>query len=506
MLAGGASARESRMSSIVIDANTGAVVHAANPDVQRFPASLTKVMTLYLLFEQLEAGRVTLDTEFKVSAHASRQPPTKLGLDPGDTIRVEDAILSIVTLSANDMAVAIAENLAGSEEAFAERMTRRAHQLGMSRTVFRNASGLPNPEQHTTARDMATLGRAIYERFPNYSKYFSRRSFTYEGSVIRNHNHLLGRVDGVDGIKTGYTRASGFNLITSAHLDGRHLIAAVMGGTTSAQRDAQMRQLVARHLPNLSPRKTDFTMAQRVRGLGSVEPVAVARNEPRDEEETQPQAAMPPPRPAQQQEPPRLAAMPQPPTTMPQPIVVAQAAPPQVAPQPVDAPRRELTPAGVVRSAAAGPVLQWQTGPQPAQTNQARDAVEEAATASIPRRAPQVAAAIPAPTPLPAPIAPPPVAATPQSAPTPQQQAALTGWVVQIAAANSETEAQRILRAARESAGPRLSHAQPLTERVQKGASTLYRARFAGFADKSAADAACAVLKRNDYDCMAIRL
>src|ERR1700681_3483932 len=209
-------ARESsspQFSSIIVDGNSGAVLASNNPDGLRHPASLTKIMTLYLLFERLDAGKMKLDSEMDVSEHASEQAPTKLGLKPGQTIKVEDAIKGLVTRSANDAAVVIAEAIAGDEGDFAKLMTRKARALGMTRTVYRNASGLPDDEQVTTARDQATLGRAIQERFPRHYRYFSTTAFNYHGHSIRNHNKLLGTVEGVDGIKTGYTRASGFNLV-----------------------------------------------------------------------------------------------------------------------------------------------------------------------------------------------------------------------------------------------------------------------------------------------------
>ena len=195
--------------AIVVDANSGSVLHAANPDALRHPASLTKIMTLYLLFEQIEAGKLRLDSRLEVSDHASQQAPSKLGLLPGQTLSVEDAIRALVTKSANDAAVVVAEAIGGDEETFARMMTRKARALGMSRTVYNNASGLPDEDQLTTARDQATLGRAIQDRFPRYYRYFATPSFTYRGHAMRNHNKLLGRVEGVDGIKTGYTRASG---------------------------------------------------------------------------------------------------------------------------------------------------------------------------------------------------------------------------------------------------------------------------------------------------------
>src|ERR1700744_1510810 len=235
-------------SQIIVDANSGATLTSSNPDASRHPASLTKIMTLYLLFERLDSGKIKLDTEMPVSRHASEQDPTKLGLLPGQTIRVEDAIKGLVTRSANDAAVVIAEYIGGSEDDFAKMMTRKARALGMSRTVYRNANGLPNDEQVTTARDQATLGRAIQDRFPRYYRYFSTTAFRFRGQTITNHNHLLGSVEGVDGIKTGYTRSSGFNLVTSMNRGNRFLVGVVMGGRSGGSRGALMRGPVAAKL------------------------------------------------------------------------------------------------------------------------------------------------------------------------------------------------------------------------------------------------------------------
>src|SRR5579872_323067 len=252
-----------QFSEIIVDANSGATLSSSNPDASRHPASLTKIMTLYLLFERLDAGKIKLDTEMPVSRHASEQDPTKLGLMPGQTIRVEDAIKGLVTRSANDAAVVIAEALGGEEDDFARMMTRKAHMLGMSKTVYRNASGLPDDEQVTTARDQATLGRAIQDRFPRYYRYFSTASFTFRGHSIANHNHLLGSVEGVDGIKTGYTRSSGFNLVTSMRRGNRHLVGVVMGGHSAGSRDAIMRNLLAENLEKASTKRTVAAITER---------------------------------------------------------------------------------------------------------------------------------------------------------------------------------------------------------------------------------------------------
>src|SRR6476646_4676650 len=260
---------------IVVDANSGTVLHSTNPDAQRHPASLTKIMTLYLLFEQLEAGKLKLDSQLKVSSEAAGQMPTKLGLKPGSTLQLEDAIKGIVTRSANDAAVVIAEALAADEGGFAKLMTRKAQSLGMTHTVYKNASGLPDDDQVTTARDQATLGRAIQERFPRYYKYFSIRSFTFRGQSIGNHNHLLGRDEGVDGIKTGYIGASGFNLVTSVHRGNRYLVAVVMGGSSGASRDARMRELITEKITLASIKRTAPVVAEAEHPATNSEPAAV---------------------------------------------------------------------------------------------------------------------------------------------------------------------------------------------------------------------------------------
>ena len=260
-----------QFSSIIVDGNSGAVLSSNNPDGIRRPASLTKIMTLYLLFERLDAGKMKLDTEMEVSEHASEQAPTKLGLKPGQTLKVEDAIKGLVTRSANDAAVVIAEAIAGDEDEFAKLMTRKARSLGMSKTTYRNASGLPNDEQLTTARDQATLGRAIQDRYPRYYRYFATTVFNFRGQSIRNHNRLLGNVEGVDGIKTGYTRASGFNLVSSMRRGNRHLVGVVLGGRSGGSRDATMRNLLAENLDKGATKRTVAAITERNAADGAVD-------------------------------------------------------------------------------------------------------------------------------------------------------------------------------------------------------------------------------------------
>jgi D-alanyl-D-alanine carboxypeptidase len=248
---------------IMIDDNSGQVLHETDPDAPRHPASLTKVMTLYLLFGELEAGRIKLDYDLAVSARASLQNPTKLGLRAGQSIKVEDAIKGLVTKSANDAAVVVAEALGGSEEDFAQMMTRKARALGMSGTTYVNASGLPAEEQITTARDQALLGRAIRQRFPQYFTYFSLPAFAYRGRFMSNHNSLLRTVEGVDGIKTGYTEASGYNLISSTKRGERRVIGVILGERSNGARDVHMRKLIEECITQASIARTAPAIVER---------------------------------------------------------------------------------------------------------------------------------------------------------------------------------------------------------------------------------------------------
>jgi len=226
--------------AIVVDADTGTVLYDMNSQGVNYPASLTKMMTLYLLFEAIEAKRVKLDDQFTASDYAASQPATDISLKPGDQISVEKAIEAIIVQSANDVAVVVGESLGGSEDNFARLMTAKAKELGMTGTVFRNASGLPDPNQITNARDMSLLARALIARFPNFYPYFSIESFSYQGRVYLSHNRVLKSYPGADGLKTGYTRASGYNLATSAMRDGHRIVAVVLGGKSARKRDLQM--------------------------------------------------------------------------------------------------------------------------------------------------------------------------------------------------------------------------------------------------------------------------
>jgi len=269
------SASAAKYASLVMDASTGRVLYARSADTHRYPASLTKMMTLYMVFEALEDGRLKFNQRISVSARAAAQPPSKLGIRPGGSIIVEDAILALVTKSANDIATAVAEELGGTERNFALAMTAKARKLGMSRTTFRNASGLPHKGQLTTARDMAKLARALLQRFPQHYHYFSVQSFEYAGARYRNHNRMLGKYDGLDGIKTGYINASGFNLVASAVRQNRRLIGVVFGAKNPKRRGRHMAKLLDKGFQTLPP----TIMAQRDQQRPPGARVAAAAND-----------------------------------------------------------------------------------------------------------------------------------------------------------------------------------------------------------------------------------
>jgi D-alanyl-D-alanine carboxypeptidase len=497
--------------SMVVDANTGRTLSATNENELRHPASITKVMTLYLLFEQLEKGRLSLDSPLTVSEHAASQAPSKLGIEPGEAISVENAIKAVVTRSANDVAVAIAENIGGDEQHFAEMMTRKAHALGMSRTTYVNASGLPDDNQITTARDLTVLARAIQERFPRYFRYFSTHSFEYAGEVIGNHNHLLGRVDGVDGIKTGYTRASGFNLLTSVHRDGRSLVAVVLGGPTPGWRDRVMEGLIAQHIAQASNGGHSAPMIAD--NSPSSEPTRVAEAVGRSFAPLPPVAPPAPVRTAMS-----LASLDLPasgvrsggarisegegdddgvePTVVAKPVVadkaaVAKAVSPASRPAVASAPKTIISaPAPKAVVAVAAPVapaaLGWVKGPEgaapaksAAQAND-KEAVKAAAVAPHPVEETRIAREEAKP-------------ATPHN-----------GWVIQVGATDAADKAADLLSRAKERNHAALASARPFTEKFQKGDETLFRARFAEL-DSNSAENACKSLKRNGFSCFATR-
>jgi D-alanyl-D-alanine carboxypeptidase len=515
---------------IVVDANTGQVLHSANPDALRHPASITKIMTLYLLFEQLEAGKLKLESRLPVSDHAAEQSPTKLGLKDGQTISVDDAIKGMVTKSANDAAVVVAEAIGGSEEDFGRLMTRKAHALGMTRTVYVNASGLPNGDQLTTARDQAILARAIQERFPKYYHYFSVSSFRYHGVAMRNHNHLLGRVQGMDGIKTGYTHDSGFNLVTSVHRNGRYVVAVVLGGASAGTRDARMRDLIENHIGQASTRRTTPVIAESATPMRAMQ-LANVHPETRVETPAPPPARTPAPRPARASaaHPPRAAAAAPPAgssdpirplivrTIQVRPAAVRTAA---IGPLVVPEPNSTMAPAHLAAPAAPPAPSAAATAPPPA----AAPAAEPVARTPLPAppgAGPGVLGVLPA---RGAPAEPPPTptkvyadrtTGEPESEPEAGAQPAPTThtpvrhargeWAIQVGAFPSEAEAQARLRAAANVGKKVLGNADPFTEKVVKDSGKeLYRARFAGF-DRAGADAACHHFKRNDIACISVK-
>ncbi|KMO37875.1 D-Ala-D-Ala carboxypeptidase [Methylobacterium tarhaniae] len=445
--------------AMVVDAKTGRVMHAVNEDALRHPASITKVMTLYLLFEQLERGKMDLDTPLQISANAARMPPSKLGVRPGSTVTVEEAIKALVTKSANDIACAIGENIAGSEPAFAEMMTRKAHALGMTRTHYANASGLPDSDQITTARDLTILARAIQDRFPKYYRYFQTRSFAFKGRVIGNHNHLLGRVEGVDGIKTGYTRDSGFNLMTSARTSDRHIVAVVLGGKSVASRDTIMAKLVRANLP------------VAYAGARTSAPVVEVAERPR---------------------PAVVAERPVATRTL-----VASADDDAVETtnstgQPLDiAPRGGATPQSSPK---------WRAGAVGAVPASAQAYAAAGAAPAFPGPGTKYASRLPASEPGEARAPAPREAAAPAAKPV-----TVTPWVIQLGAMDDEGKAKSMLADARQRSGGALGKAAPFTERVTHGGTTLFRARFSGFSEAEAAQDACRALKRNGFTCFATR-
>ena len=516
--------------SIIVDGNSGAVLTATNPDSLRHPASLTKIMTLYLLFEKLEQGKLSLDSEMEVSEHASEQAPTKLGLRPGSTLRVEDAIKGLVTRSANDAAVVIAEAVGGSESDFAKMMTRKARALGMSRTVYRNASGLPNDEQVTTARDQSILGRAIQDRFPRYYRYFSTSVFTYRGQAIRNHNRLLGNVEGVDGIKTGYTRASGFNLVTSMHRGNRFLIGVVLGGRSGGSRDAIMRNLLAENLEKGATRRTVAAITERSSGSDDAEVAENNRTAPPVQVQgavqvasATPEAVLPTPRPAVPLT--RSAAAPEPkPEPGPfnsgsietKPLVIIPGSAEPMKPVRVKTVQVKSAPIKLASAVAAPPVTSAipPARRDPAETSNAAVARVEAHPETIQQPAGHgtgqgLLGVLPASS-VSSKNSQALAYADPATVPAVQQQGAIktvshTGWIIQVGAMESETEARKRLEAARERASGLLGKADPFTETVStKGDRKLYRARFAGL-ERDEAEAVCRKLKRSDISCFTIK-
>jgi D-alanyl-D-alanine carboxypeptidase len=467
-----ASIAKPRFAAIAVDARTGKVLFSRDPDGLTHPASLTKVMTLYILFGELKTGKVTLDTQFKVSKAAAAKAPSKLGLKPGQTISVENAIKALVTRSANDVAAVIAENLSASETEFAARMTRMARELGMSRSVFRNASGLPDPGQITTARDMAVLGLRVQHDFPEYYPYFRITSFTYGGRVIRTHNHLLGRYAGVDGIKTGYVAASGFNLTSSARRGEKRVIGVVMGASSASSRNVYMMAMLDKAFPKC---KDGSTIADAIEGTMPKLTKPDIKLAETPGEPAKKFAAGPANKP--ESEPSRKVAVK--PKKLPEPTAEAAE---EVPPEQADGDE-------IIDAKPAEPVMAEAAEPQNAPV-----------TASVALTETVLSKTTPDGTPLPFAVK------------TPGDDAggvividaADPSWHIQIGAYPSKTDAQAVLYKVRDLDLDLLDNKEPLTVEVQKGSDTIYRARFSGFTETTAR-AACRRLTKQGFGCVAMQ-
>lgn len=531
----GAAQAAGKSAVLVVDANTGRVLHESAADAPRHPASLAKMMTIYIAFELIEQGRLSYQTKIKVSANAAAQAPSKLELEEGDEIALIDAIKVLITKSANDIAVAIAEHIAGSEEKFARLMTQKARQLGMAATVFKNASGLPDEEQVTTARDMVTLALRLQDDFPRHYPLFATREFTYKDETFRNHNTLLFSYEGTDGLKTGYTRASGFNLVASVHRGRKHVIGVVFGGATASARNAAMRTFLNVGLVKASSEKTRQPSTP-----------LIAQARPAHERKVASIAAVPVPR--------RLA---RPPAAL---AAATQPAPPPAAETPAlqpaaAAPFGPAIEMARVRSVLVTPRAATDAGqPQSAATVEPRhNPAADEATSLMPAWAapggpsPQRHAAVPSDRPAmfadpglglgaapstldaqaaniargepalvappPSPLPPPPQAVAPPGPPTATRRriettastaAGAGGFQVQIGAFQSQAEAERQLAAVRERAPVHLARAAAVTSQVKQGGKVLFRARYGGF-EAAAAASACGELKRLKIDCLVVK-
>ncbi|MET3592569.1 D-alanyl-D-alanine carboxypeptidase [Mesorhizobium shonense] len=449
-----ASALAAKSAAIVVDAKTGKVLYSADANGRRYPASLTKMMTLYLTFEALAKGRISKNTPVPYSAHAASEPPTKLGVRAGGSVPVETAILSMVTKSANDSATALGELLGGSEDNFARMMTAKARQLGMNGTVFRNANGLPDPGQFTTAHDMAMLGIALREHYPQYYGYFSQRSFLYGRQRINGHNRLLGRIKGVDGIKTGYTRASGYNLVSSVADGDRRLVAVVMGGASGRSRDNQMASLINTYLPRASTRGGGNLIA-KAGGDNPIKTLAKVFLPKHD-------APTPDEKPAVDDT--EVASADD--NAADDSTSVAEET------KPVIQVRKVKTVAVAVMAPAPAP---QETASQIEATSQTVAAYAEPAPAAAPAVDPVRTSSVP------------------------------SGWVVQVASSPTQSGAQALLDKTTKQAPKALADASGFTVAFDKDGVTYYRARFGGFGSKDAAWKACDALKRKKISCYAVQ-
>ena len=469
-------------SSIVVDADTGHVLSDAEADSPSHPASLTKMMTLYLLFDALTKGEVRMTTKIRASAHAAQQSRSKLNVRKGQTITVDQAIEAIITLSANDVAVMVAEKLGGTEDRFADMMTTRAHQLGMTSTVFANASGLPNPNQISTARDMAVLGKRLMTDFPQYYPMFARTDFSYSGQKIHTHNHLIDPAlplfyEGADGIKTGYTAASGFNLVSSAKRDGKRIIAVVMGGASAWQRDKHMADLMDDGFEILSGHPERAVAARKIDAFQATQVATV----PQDEEEAETSAG-------DKEEPvarvPRRAAIkgealpPAPPSAeVPVPAPVLKALP---------APKQQQLAKADEDMAVSMPIP---GGQAVGQDPQALKEAKAAARADMKELAKPVAKAR---------------KETKTAALPPANTGKAAGWGIQVGAFSSAATAQQQAEAAVEKLQDTFAAATAVVERVLVRGKALYRARVHGLPQTELVRACAIVGKQVKGTCRAV--
>ena len=474
---------------MVVDANTGAVLHNRAGDEKVYPASLTKMMTLYMTFELIELGRLDYDSKIKMTQEGADAAPSKLELEPGEELTVLSAIKALITKSANDVAIALAMHIGGTETNFARLMTNKARDLGMPNTTFRNASGLPDPEQTTTARDMITLGLRLQDDFPRHYRLFSTRSFTYGGKNFRNHNTLLARYSGTDGIKTGYTRASGFNLVTSVRRDGKHLVAAVFGGDTARERNTKMQSLLNAAFPKASTKVT----RKPALVARAPQPARAARSP------IQVAAAAPAPQPL-----PPPAAVPPSARERDTAIAVARVRPVRIGSEPRGArvERIEVAPSApqpMFAVAGAGGAMPAPRAPAPSSQAFPRFVPETGALqpSTLQAQAAQLEAGN-------EPPAPRPLAALAPEKPRAASARAGGPFEIQIGAFGDSAEAERRMAAARERAGGMLDAYRGVAIPVQSGASKLYRARFRGF-DATAANDTCSRLRSLKIDCFVIK-
>ena len=522
-----------KQSSMIIDGNTGAVLHDDAADEVRFPASLTKVMTLYMVFSEIEQGRLTFSSRITASPRAAAAPPSKLDLKPGDTITVKDAVEALVVRSANDVAVAVAEHIGGSETAFARAMTQRARQIGMASTVFHNASGLPEPRQITTARDMLTLALRIQDDFPKHYHYFSTSTFTYGEKTWRSHNTLMRSFPGMDGMKTGYIRASGFNLISSVRTGNKHIVGVVFGGQTAAARNAHMQGLLFRALERASTQRTrkgSQPLIARKRTAPPPQPAAPQEAELAWATESR---AAPPPPPARATPPPVKTAAKAPPTKAPPPP--ARAPRPQgdqIAQVLEQGDAHDQSPEGyhgtpefdlfALREAMSETDSMRGSQPTPpvahaAASPNARD-IAGLIRNSLVEGAPQPSRAPPQPQPqqVAQDFARPPSTLDSQArqlgmevAALPEQRFAARGpaaggFDVQIGAYVSAEEAQRRIEQVRGRTGDLLSAYAGAAIPVQTADRQMFRARFVNL-DERSATSACLELRRMAIDCLVMR-